>query len=292
MAREAARRAQLVWTTGPPYGAHLLGYALSRLCGLPWVMDCRDPWTQNFIYPHRGLRRRVEEAFEGHLLRRADRVVAVTETMVEHLSQRFGVNVVHVSNGFDPEDLPPIAATDPQLRLLVYAGVLSKHRDPEPLARAILGLQRAEICLELLGPVRREPGPALAELQRRGQLRLRGSLPQAQALARLAAADVALVLGEANPRADLAVGGKVYELLALGVPVLGLVLPGEMSRLLTSGGATVAPPDDELAISRCLKEMLERPRVLRPQAGPDHPRAYPRLARQLLDILREVSLAR
>jgi glycosyltransferase involved in cell wall biosynthesis len=291
-ARQAARRAQVVWTTGPPYGAHLLGYVLRSLHRLPWVMDCRDPWTQNFIYRHRGVRRRIEEAFEGHLLRRADRVVAVTETLVEQLSRRFGAEVVHLSNGFDPEDLPPIAPTDAKVRRLIYAGVLNEYRDPEPLARAILGLGRSDLCLELFGPVWRELGPALRELQRRGQLQVQGALPHREALASLAAADVAVVLGEADPRADVAVGGKVYELLALGVPILGLVVPGEMCRLLEAGGARVAHPQDEQAIACCLAEMLVRPREVRPQAGCDHPQAYPRLARQLLDILQQVARPR
>src|SRR5690606_30367362 len=35
----------LVLTSGPPLSARLVGRALTRRRGLPWVADFRDPWT-------------------------------------------------------------------------------------------------------------------------------------------------------------------------------------------------------------------------------------------------------
>ena len=291
-ARLAAARADVLWSTGPPYSTHLLGYALQQQFGLPWMMDCRDPWTESFIYRGVGLRRRLERSLEGKLLRSADRVVAVTQSLTSSLRDHFGAQVEYVPNGFDPEDLPQPAAADAGLRRLVYAGVLNRQRDPEPLARAILSLDRNDIRLDLLGPLWRELGPACLELQRRGQLLLGGELTHQQALAAVASADVALVLGEFHPDSTLAVGGKVYELLALGIPVLGLVLEGEMSQILRDGGARVVHPLDESAINLCLAEMLDRPRQLKARGGRDDPHAYPTIARRLLQLLNDMRTRR
>ena len=35
----------LIVTTGPPHSMHLIGLALKRATGIPWVADFRDPWS-------------------------------------------------------------------------------------------------------------------------------------------------------------------------------------------------------------------------------------------------------
>jgi len=37
----------IIWSTYPIATAHLIGYALHRLTGLPWIADLRDPMAQD-----------------------------------------------------------------------------------------------------------------------------------------------------------------------------------------------------------------------------------------------------
>src|SRR5205085_6940253 len=54
--RAAARRiarsraTDVVWTTSYPYSAHLVGVALAREFGIPFVADLRGPWTLSFVH--------------------------------------------------------------------------------------------------------------------------------------------------------------------------------------------------------------------------------------------------
>src|SRR5205085_587167 len=42
-------RPDAVLTSGPPHVVHLLGLALKRREGLPWVADFRDPWISGVV---------------------------------------------------------------------------------------------------------------------------------------------------------------------------------------------------------------------------------------------------
>ena len=39
--------AGLVYSTAPPYSPHLVGLALRSIKGIRWIMELRDPWTDN-----------------------------------------------------------------------------------------------------------------------------------------------------------------------------------------------------------------------------------------------------
>ena len=36
----------VIYSSGPPYSAHLIAWALKKLSGRPWVADFRDPWSR------------------------------------------------------------------------------------------------------------------------------------------------------------------------------------------------------------------------------------------------------
>src|SRR5258708_14875840 len=40
----AEQQPEALLTSGPPHQVHLLGLALKRRYGLPWIADFRDPW--------------------------------------------------------------------------------------------------------------------------------------------------------------------------------------------------------------------------------------------------------
>ncbi len=64
--------AQALLSTSGPYTDHLVGLALHRQVGLPWVADFRDPWTQNVHRSGIGWREALEERMERAVMREAD----------------------------------------------------------------------------------------------------------------------------------------------------------------------------------------------------------------------------
>jgi len=129
---EVARRerADLVYTTLPPYSAAFVGDRVKKEAGIPWVADLRDLWTEDAlrVWPSKW-HFLWERALERRLLRGADRVIANTDLSKARLCESLAVpegRVTTIPNGFDPVDFA--------LRVSRCRGAASR---PSATARAI-----------------------------------------------------------------------------------------------------------------------------------------------------------
>lgn len=259
-----------VVTTSPPASAHLIG-AVLRSLGTSWIADLRDGWTfdpPRPAWPTR-LQAMVDAVLERAVLRRADRVLAVTRPIASDLEGRLGVPVPVITNGFDPderpaEEAPPLA---PTRHSLVHTGRMSVvGRSPlaffqglhEYLRRRPDGGQQLEVVLA--GPVSAEQQALLADKRLEGLVRSVGSLERPQTLALQRHADTLLVLAEGNdvrPSRSVATG-KLFEYLAAGRPVLVLGEGSEAARIVHDAGAGVAARgDDAAAIASALERLVD-----------------------------------
>lgn len=115
-------------------------------------------------------------------------------------------------------------------------------------------------------------------------LELSGQVPRAEALARLQAADAALLLLADGPDRDLFVGGKLFEYLGLNRQVLAVVPPGDARRLLNELDWGIVADPEPHAIAAALERLVESPP---PNQEADPERRYERrsLATQLGTLL-------
>lgn len=107
-----ARRADLLYSSSGPFTSHLVGLALHRLTGRPWVVELRDGWFRwnQAIFPDYPVwRAPVEARLEAAVMRGASRVVLVTERMARAFREQYAdlpaEHFVVVPNGFDPTQL-------------------------------------------------------------------------------------------------------------------------------------------------------------------------------------------
>ena len=118
-----------IWTTVDPFSNVLLGARLKKIFGVPWVVDYRDPWTDESraVWPTK-LHYRWAERQERRALAYADAIVVVTPGMKELLVRRYpqwAAKIHVIYNGFDRDDLSPIARPAPGPRLEIgHAGAL------------------------------------------------------------------------------------------------------------------------------------------------------------------------
>jgi glycosyltransferase involved in cell wall biosynthesis len=133
-ARDIARRrpVDLVYTSAGPFSSVLLGARLKRSLGVPWVVDYRDPWTDDGmgIWPTK-VHHRWECRQERRALEVADAVVVVTPGMRELLLRRYPhlTGRVHlIPNGFDSADFVDVNPNPPQGMLRIsYTGAAVDH---------------------------------------------------------------------------------------------------------------------------------------------------------------------
>jgi glycosyltransferase involved in cell wall biosynthesis len=307
-ALRSAERAEVIVTTSPPVSAHIVGYAVARATGRPWVVDFQDPWSLPDYQPWAGrFRPWVDARLERAVLQRADRVVATTAWLAEHLAQRGGGERVHVvSNGFDPEEFPPrpLPPHADGTFSLVHAGSFYGPRTPEPLLSAVAAALSADprirsaLRLRLLGSEDGENAARLDAAVRRLGLadvveRPR-QMPRREAMAAMRDAAVLVLVTDSGEGGRGLVPLKLYEYLGARRPVLALTPPGgEAGRLVRAAGGTAVDPHDTEGAAGALLRLYERwragPRESAVPAIPLGEYHWDRLARGLAEILSDAA---
>ncbi len=265
------REIDVVLSTSPPNSGHVIGAAIARRAGVPFVADFRDSWLAN---PHRSYEKRsvrakraVEERIARAALRRVAAVSAVTPTIAEEASELApgGTPVRVVANGCDFDEFEGLEYVRGERMRIVHAGSFFGQRTPRPFLgalAAVLGERpelRERVQAAFLGELRPADREWALGLGLGDALSLEGFRPHAEALAAMRAADVLLLLvPRAGGRGLSVVSGKVFEYLAAERPILALVPPeGDAASLLrNTGSAWIADPDDADAIAAAIRESV------------------------------------
>ncbi|MFC5510936.1 glycosyltransferase [Massilia jejuensis] len=274
-----AERPHVIWSTFPIPTAHLIGLALHRLTGLPWIADFRDPMLQP-AYPTDKTQRRVYGWIENQTIRRCSKAVFTTHGAMMSYRQRFpdlaAEKFVVIENGYDEDMFGPDTGNAPQAApdagrplMLVHSGLLyNTGRDPSPFLDAVARLKaRAVVGAANLRIVLRAPGniPGInALIERHGVADIvttAPSVPYAQALAEMLTAD-GLLLFQGTPFNNQ-IPAKVYEYFRAQRPIFGLVdHGGETARTLAAAGfGDAALIDDAAEIATRLAHFLDRLRA-------------------------------
>jgi peptidoglycan/xylan/chitin deacetylase (PgdA/CDA1 family) len=268
-----AQRPRLIWSTFPIATAHLIGLALHRLTGLPWVADFRDPMLQP-AYPTHKAQRRMYAWIEQQTIRRCSKAVFTTQGAMASYRERFPDldpnKFVVIENGYDedafgaPESATPAAGGRPVT--LVHSGLLyDTGRDPSAFLDALARLKaRGVIGADTLRIVLRAPGNIAgvsALIDKYGVADLAATaepVPYRAALAEMAAAD-GLLLFQGTPFNNQ-IPAKVYEYFRARKPIFGLVdHKGETARVLGAAGFDdTAYIDDAAEIAARLERFLAR----------------------------------
>jgi len=272
----AARRHRpdVIFSTGPVWTAHLVGLILSRLLRRPWVADFRDPWSDSaFREVPYASHRSVTRLLERLVVLRAARVTCAWDGIRKHLMAHYphkGCDMGTVLNGFDPEELDPIAPVrlDAGRCVLLHAGTFYGPRSPVLLLEALARLRSdcpdlaSRLHVALLGEPTYEEEP-LNELARRhgvpSMVHVMPRVPHRQAIAILKGADVAVLFGQGGDADSRPVAAKVYEYIGMGKPILAIGAGHEALDIMRRGGCRVwAPLDSHLqGIAAALREIVE-----------------------------------
>lgn len=263
-------RPQLLWSTYPIASAHLIGLALHKLTGLPWVADLRDPML-DAVYPADPLSRRVAGWIEAKTIRASARVVCTTPGAVRHYRALFAdlppAHFCLIENGYDDADFDAAEADAAAIArppggplVMLHSGIVYPlERDPRPLFIALAALLTdgrltpARFQLVLRAPVHEAFLHALiAEYGIATLVTVAPPLPYRAALAEMLAADALLLLQAANCNDQ--VPAKLYEYLRANKPLLALTDPrGDTWAALAAAGIdTLAPLDDAETIAAAL----------------------------------------
>jgi hypothetical protein len=233
-----------VYTTSPPASAHLVGLLFSVVFRKPWVADFRDPWTHWHSYkaPSR-LHRWFDKLVERCILKKASLVLCTSSSALKTMIREYGLELAArikvLTNGYDPEDLPPFTPTPLRTKLLfTYAGTLygnygdpSDKLFPRPFFEALETLitNNPDIAhileIRLVGEVSESNARVILEKHLENVVTIVGVRSHRDALSYLVDSDANLVLLRECQR-DL-VPAKLFEMVGVGRPIVAVVPDGD-----------------------------------------------------------------
>lgn len=298
-------RPDVVAATSPQPLAGYAGWLASLWHRRPFVLELSDLWPASMDGVGLGVPRwiyRTLEAAELFLYARAQAIAPQTEAFAADLAGR-GVRrakMTVVANGVELEQYAPREpdrALGARLGLATdefvagYFGTLGLAHGLRGVLDAAELLRGERIRMVLMGPgAEREELIAEAARRRLGNVTILPACAKEEMPAYWSLLDAALVHLKNEPVFETVVPSKIYEAMAMGLPVLLAAPPGEASRLIERHGAgeAVASGDPARLAGLLAEWARDRDRVRRMgergrQAAPLYSRE--RQARRMADVL-------
>lgn len=264
-------RADVVMSTSPQFFCGLAGWFLKR-GKRPWVLEIRDLWPESIVTVgamKRGAAIRAIEKVEAFAYRKADLVVSVTDGFVPHIRARRPKGpIAVVKNGVDLSRFAsdPAAAdafrAENGLTGKFVASYIGTHGMAHGLQAVIAAAERLRnrddiAFLMVGGGAERETIKAMRDAKGLTNIVMLGQLPKAAMPAVWGASDAALVLLKRVDTFKTVIPSKMFEAMALGVPMI-LGVEGEAKALMEEGGAGIAiTPEDDAELAAAILRLAD-----------------------------------
>ena len=268
-------RPDVIVTTSPQFFCAMAGWMVSRLRRLPWVFELRDLWPASIVAVGAMKSSRVIrmlEWIELRMYRDADAIVSVTQAFKIDLAQR-GVDPakIHVVlNGADLSQYRPLSKDETlldqfELRGKFVVGYLGTHGMAHALdkvadAATILRDHPGIVFLFAGAGAKRAELEETVRARKLSNVRLIPSQPKALMPRLWSIHDLALIPLRNQDLFATVIPSKIFEAMAMGVPVLMSVPEGEATRLVRATGCgDVVPPEDSQSMADAIVRLEQDP---------------------------------
>lgn len=264
-------QADMVMSTSPQFFCGLAGWFLKRR-KRPWVLEIRDLWPESIVTVgamKRGAAIRAIERVEAFAYRKADLVVSVTDGFVPHIRARRPKGPIAViKNGVDLSHFAsdPAAAdafrAEHGLTGKFVASYVGTHGMAHGLQAVIAAAERLRdrddiAFLMVGGGAERETIKTMRDAKGLTNIVMLGQLPKTAMPAVWGASNAALVLLKRVDTFKTVIPSKMFEAMALGVPMI-LGVEGEAKALMEEGGAGIAiMPEDDAELATAILRLAD-----------------------------------
>ncbi|MHB1013394.1 MAG: glycosyltransferase [Desulfobacteria bacterium] len=257
---------ELIYSTGGPASAHIAAGMIARRTGIPWVAEFQDPLV------HGDWRRgkaalKLFSLAERYVCARASRVVFLTEEARRRAAARtsLGDRGRCILPGAAPPAGLPLRCRDDAFLRFAHFGSFGGSRNPAVLLTAVRRLleDRPELAgtlrFDFYGHCDANSARRLREFPVPGVVTYHGRVPRREALSAMRDADVLVLIQNIDDFSAETIPSKVYEYLAEGRPILGLVHGNpELDGMLRGLGHSVAEAADAGSVRDAVSEIHRR----------------------------------
>lgn len=273
----------LIYISLGPFSSGLGAYHLSKLSGLPLVLDLRDYWTllndyevQNFAW-----QRALSRHWEEKLYRHASLLATASQGVQDDLCKEFGADLaekcITIYSGWDEEDFidPPEPVKEDGF-VIAYFGTIYARRTLSKLYAAVAqireeGLLPPNTKIRLYGNFFKEAKQEAAESQVSDLIEFMPQLGHKQAIMTMRNSHVLLlILNSSGPKGALS--AKISEYLRCQNPILAMIpAHNEAAQLLRQCGHDyICAMESQDTIYHCLKRLIREYDPQRRYAIPEH----------------------
>ena len=297
-----SQRYDVVVSSGPPHAGHIAAREIAGASGVPFVMDMRDPWSEDAAAPEE-LRspawRRITRTNEDRCIASASSVVVTSEAHEELQIKKYPFlrgRIRTVMNGAD-QDVVPKSQLGNQF-VVGFAGMIYLGRDPRVLFRAAARVAREtgatpdEFRVEFMGDDACNGVPLTVIAQEQGlgeHFRSHGFRPRREALDFLSRAALLVSL---PLRTAMTLPAKLFEYTRFDAWLLALAEKGSATEALLRGtAADVVEPEDEASITRVLRTRYDAFRAGRRPVALNHDGRFDRSTQsgRMFGLLEEIA---
>jgi Glycosyl transferase 4-like domain/Glycosyl transferases group 1 len=245
----------VIFATLPVYSSGVTAFIISKLTGVPLVIDLRDAWTgdpyaQGPTWFHRKLNRALERAAMQH----AAKIIVICDDMKRFVTERYphfsDDQVVVITNGFDRGEFDSAELIETKNKfVVVYSGALYAHHVPAftafcqawsaACARDADFAQQAEFwVVGRVDPEIRQIAEEHVELK----AKFLGYQLHSDAIRYLVSANLLLLLIKNlthEAQSVITIPGKAFEYVASGAPILMIGPEGDAARIVRDVGGAV-----------------------------------------------------
>jgi glycosyltransferase involved in cell wall biosynthesis len=264
------RKPRVILATGGPWSSFIVAERASQHTGVPYVLDFRDSWTlapdpfalRRPAWATRSDRRTLHRLFE-----QAQAVIFRYETEAECYWRAYkaalDVSKIHlIPNGYDGTIEEFVEPRGDKCTVL-YAGTLPPYRY-DTLLQALHWFKKSEparaqrLRFLFIGDGMEVLTQDAAALGISDMIETRGVVSYAEVTRLQQCADALLLLGLKPGRGYEFCGSKVFSYLQAGRPIVGVLPPDEMKKVLQHVGvSTVAEIDSPSEIVGVLRQLLD-----------------------------------
>jgi glycosyltransferase involved in cell wall biosynthesis len=249
----------VIFATGTPFSAHILGALLKVITRRKLLIDFRDAWTMNPSYKSPNpVRKKIEAFLEKKVIETSDLVISTTHGMTEDFRGRYKTEnqnkFITITNGYDPEDFAHQQhekyGKKEEGFCIVHTGLLRRERSPKLFLCALRQLIEETPELENFVEVifvgqnlNFNDGKAIEdyidELHLEKVVRIVGYVTRSESLQYQKSADLLLLIIGTVPQESLGVYGlsaKAFDYAMCGKPVLALAQNGATADFVRKSG--------------------------------------------------------
>jgi len=263
--------ADMVMSTSPQFFCGLAGWFLKRR-KRPWVLEIRDLWPESIVTVgamKRGAAIRAIEKVEAFAYRKADLVVSVTDGFVPHIRARRPKGPIAViKNGVDLSHFASDPAAADAFRaehgltgkfVASYVGTHGMAHGLQAVIEAAERLRHRDDIAFLMvgGGAERETIKTMRDAKGLTNIVMLGQLPKAAMPAVWGASDAALVLLKRVDTFKTVIPSKMFEAMALGVPMV-MGVEGEAKALMDEADAGIAiTPENDAELAAAIERLAD-----------------------------------